>query len=112
MLTKRWICLTMGSLIASGTALAQSKYSNGILDSYTAGLLACECAKDHPDGHGTLEIVRKSEEMRAKAWETNSAPATSQAVPETIRPESMAANNGSNLKQNGSRPSGVPADAK
>lgn len=107
--------LSTVALIASGTAFAQSGFvPTPIIDSYTAGLLECECSIDHPDGHGVPARVRKSDEMRAKAWEPANTVVdtdTARTVRETT-PGAMAANEGRRLKENRSRPSGSPAGAK
>lgn len=101
--------LALGTLLGGGKAFAQTSVSTGyIIDSYTAGLLACECAKDHPDGHGTLEIVKKSDDMRQKAWETNLASIAAQ----TTRPAAMAENEGRASRPNRSHLSRGPAGAK
>lgn len=107
------VYLATAALIASGTALAQSSVIESaiqtpILDSYTAGMLECQCATDHPDGHGVPERVRKSDAMRAKAWEA--APAPGAAA--TAQPESMAANQTGSAKNKGSRPGHHPAGAR
>jgi hypothetical protein len=113
MMKNKLVYLATAALIASGTALAQSSVIESpiqtpILDSYTAGMLECQCATDHPDGHGVPEFVRKSDEMRAKAWAA--APAPKAAV--TAQPESMAANQAGSAKNKGPRPGHHPAGAR
>ena len=107
----------MAALIVSGTALAQSSAIGNpmptpILDSYTADLKACECSIDHPDAHGVPERVRKSDEMREKAWAAQASSGTPHPVAATELPRAMSANAGSRPKLHGSRPSGSPAGAK
>ena len=87
----------MAALIVSGTALAQSSAIGNpmptpILDSYTADLKACECSIDHPDAHGVPERVRKSDEMREKAWAAQAASGTAHPVAATELPRAMSAN--------------------
>lgn len=112
MKSKFWYLATV-ALIASGTAFAQSSIiQTPIIDSYTADLLACECATDNHDGHGTPGFVRKSEEMRAKAWApANNVLDTARTMPEPT-PGAMSANEGRSLKDTGSRPSDSQNSAK
>src|SRR6266542_6452720 len=99
------VYLATAALINSGAALAQSSailspVQTPILDSYTTGLLECECATDHPDGHGVPEFVRKSDEMRARAWEAAApAPEAAKSDSRTAQRESMAANPAGSVKK-------------
>ena len=99
------------ALMASGTALAQSRALQSAIDSYSAGLAECQCASGHPDTNGKLGVVKEYE--RVKAWRpANTVFDMVRTMPETTRPGAMSANEGSNLKDNGSRPGDDPASAK
>lgn len=103
MMKSKFVYLAATVLFA-GTALAQSSIQTPILDSYTAALLECECSHDHPDGHGVPEFVRKSDEMRAKAWATETpAPEAAKSDSGMARPQAMAANVAGSAKNKGSR---------
>ena len=111
-LNNKFLYLAMSTLIVSGTALAQSSaianpMPTPILDSYTADLKACQCSIDHPDAHGVPERVRKSDEMRAQAWASNTGSGAAQPVAATQLPASMSANEGSSRKLHGSRGPGT-----
>jgi len=111
MLKNKFVYLAAIGVIAGGTALAQSRaidnpMATPILDSYTADLLACVCSIDHPDGRGVPERVRKSDEMRAKAWES------ANPVSGTAHPVAMAANERIDTRGHGPRSSGSPDGAK
>ncbi len=110
--SKFWYLATV-ALIACGTAFAQNRVpQTPIMDSYTAGLLSCVCATDNHDGHGTPGFVRKSEEMRAKAWEpANNVLDTARTMLDTTQ-GAMGANEGRSLKDTGLRPSDGRASAK
>ncbi|MGC2210702.1 MAG: hypothetical protein WA532_11375 [Candidatus Korobacteraceae bacterium] len=107
-MNEKFVYLAMSALIVSGTALAQSSaianpMPTPILDSYTADLKACQCSIDHPDAHGVPERVRKSDEMREKAWASNKVSGATQPVATTQLPAAMSANEGSSRKLHGSR---------
>ncbi len=107
-MNNKFVYLAMSTLIVSGTALAQSSaianpMPTPILDSYTADLKACQCSIDHPDAHGVPERVRKTDEMRERAWAGQTAPGTAQPVAATELPMAMSANEGSSRKLHGSR---------
>ena len=94
----------------SGTALAQESIFQGASDSYSAGFVECQRTSGHPDKHGTPELARKSEELRA--WKPANTPARAQTARATTLPASMSANEGNSPKDDGLRPGGSPAGSK